>query len=89
LSFGRFLVKRFRQPAPSQEVILTAFQEEEWSSRIDDPLPPQFQQCAHQRLLDTIKNLNRNQRHRLIRFEGDGTGRGVRWKPMSLGSLNG
>jgi hypothetical protein len=89
LRFGNDLVKQFRQPAPNQEIVLAAFQEEEWSSRIDDPMPPQPQYCPQQRLLDTIKNLNRNQRHRLIRFEGDGTGRGIRWKPVSAESLNG
>jgi hypothetical protein len=89
LRFGNSLVKWFRQPAPNQEIVLTAFQEEEWSLRIDDPMPPQPLYCPQQRLLDTIKNLNRNQRLRLIRFEGDGTGRGIRWKPVSAESLNG
>lgn len=89
LRFGSYLVKQFRQPSPNQEIVLTAFQEEEWSSRIDDPTPPQPQYCPQQRLLDTIKNLNRNQRNRLIRFEGDGTGRGIRWKPVSAESSNG
>jgi hypothetical protein len=34
------VVKEFKLPAPNQETILTAFQEEGWPPRIDDPLPP-------------------------------------------------
>src|SRR5262249_18025344 len=38
LRFGACVVKRFRQPAPSQEAVLTAFAEEGWPPHIDDPL---------------------------------------------------
>lgn len=74
------LVKQFRLPSPNQETVLTALQEENWPVRIDDPLPPNKKLDAKQRLHDTIKNLNRHQKHRLIRFMGDGTGQGVRWE---------
>jgi hypothetical protein len=80
LFVGGLLVKRFKQPAASQETILTAFQEESWSSRIDDPLPPQAHRDAKRHLHDTINNLNRHQLRSIIRFLGDGTGEGVCWE---------
>ena len=36
-----------------------------------------------QRLRDTIKNLNRHQKHHLIQFSGVGSGEAVRWDPIS------
>jgi hypothetical protein len=80
LRVGTRLVKQFKLPSPNQERILMALEEETWPVRIDDPLPPSKKLDAKQRLHDTIKNLNRNQKHRLIRFMGDGTGQGVRWE---------
>jgi len=82
------LVKQFRLPSPNQEKLLTAFQEENWPVRIDDPLPPNKKLDTKQRLHDTIKNLNRHQKQRLIRFMGDGTGQGVRWE-VCQEALNG
>jgi hypothetical protein len=38
---GETIIKVFRQPAPAQETILSAFQEQRWRKRIDDPLPRQ------------------------------------------------
>jgi hypothetical protein len=80
LTVGPVLVKRFKWPAVNQETLLSAFQEEGWPPRIDDPLPPQPEQDSKRRLHDTIKSLNRNQRQRLLRFKGDGTGEGARWE---------
>ncbi|MCE9607384.1 MAG: hypothetical protein K8U03_21065 [Planctomycetia bacterium] len=73
------IVKQFKVPAPNQEMILSAFQEENWPVRIDDPLPPHPDQDSKRRLHDTIVSLNRNHKSRFIRFMGDGTGEGVRW----------
>ncbi|MCG8450929.1 MAG: hypothetical protein MI725_15285 [Pirellulales bacterium] len=73
------LVKRFRTPAPNQETVISAFEEESWPARIDDPLPPAAEQNCRRRLIDTIKCLNRSQVHSLLRFRGDGTGRGILW----------
>ena len=73
------LVKRFKLPAQNQEIILAAFEEEGWPARIDDPLPPRHTQNPKRRLQDTIKSLNRNQKNRLVRIMGDGTGQGIRW----------
>jgi len=49
LWFGDSVCKRYTRPAPSQEKILTSFQEEGWPNRIDDPLDPG-------KLADTIKD---------------------------------
>ena len=83
LTFEGEIVKRFKAPAPNQEALLAVFEEEDWPPRIDDPLTPQPEQDPKRRLLDTIKCLNRNQKSRLVRFLGDGTGQGVRWEPIS------
>ena len=79
LRLGLQVVKEFKLHSPNQTIILTAFQEENWPPRIDDPLPPS-EIDPKQRLHDTIKSLNRNQKTHLIRFRGDGTGQGVRWQ---------
>jgi hypothetical protein len=80
LRVGRVIVKEFKVPAANQEAILAAFQEENWVPRIDDPLAPQLNQDSKRRLHDTINSLNRNQKHSLIRFLGDGKGEGIRWE---------
>jgi hypothetical protein len=80
LRIGKIIVKQFKVPAANQETVLAAFQEEEWPPRIDDPLSPQAEQDPKRRLHDTINSLNRNQKHPLLRFLGDGSGQGVRWE---------
>jgi hypothetical protein len=82
LWFRERLVKRFLQPALNQESVLAEFQQHGWPSAIADPLTPAPGFDAPQRLHDTIKCLNQHQSHRLIRFRGDGSGRGVRWQPL-------
>jgi hypothetical protein len=67
-------------------MILEVFQEEHWPPRIDDPLPPKPGIEPQRRLHDTINSLNRNQRHRLIRFFADGLGKGVRWAGLTTES---
>jgi hypothetical protein len=80
LRVGPKVVKVFKLPSPMQEAILVAFEEEHWPPRIDDPLPGHPELLPKRRLHDTIKSLNRNQKHPLIRFMGDGTGEGIRWE---------
>ena len=74
------VVKRFRWRAFNQELVLSAFQEEHWPSRILDPLAPHHAQDAKRRLSDTIKCLNRGRENDLVQFHGDGTGQGVVWQ---------
>jgi hypothetical protein len=80
LRLNGILVKQFKWNAANQEMILAAFEEEDWTTHIDDPLPPEPEQDSKRRLSDTIKCLNRKQQHPLIHFRGDGTGEGVIWE---------
>jgi len=89
LRLGGILVKRFKWPAVNQETVLTAFEEEDWPPRIDDPLPPQADQDPKRRLSDTIKCLNRKQTNELLHFRGDGTGEGVVWELVGEAGSNG
>ena len=83
LYFGGKVVKRFRRPASSQQLILAAFQEDGWPYRIDDPLVPESgatKRHAKRRLRSAVQNMNRAQHGPvLIHFHLDGTGQGVRW----------
>jgi hypothetical protein len=86
LFFRDQVVKHYKVPAPNQELILTVFQEERWTYRIDDPLPTASLIDRKQRLHDAIGSLNRNQRQPLIRFHGDGSGEGICWEPCAAGT---
>ena len=83
LRVGELIIKEFKLPCPNQGTILMAFEEEGWPKRIDDPLPPRPELDSRTRLRYTIKSLNKKQKNRLIRFMGDGTGKGVRWQFLS------
>lgn len=74
------IIKSFRVPAPNQELILSALEQDGWPPQIDDPLPVTAFVNPKVRLHDAIKGLNRHQVHRLLRFEGNGNGRGVCWR---------
>lgn len=80
LSLGRQIVKRFTHPAPAQEMIFSAFEEEGWPAAIDDPLPAQFEQDPKRRLHYTVRNINRGQTPFRIRFFINGNGETVRWR---------
>ncbi len=80
LAWGAHVLKHFRLPSPNQELLLQAAEEQGWPERFDDPLPPQAGTNPKVRLHDTIKNLNKNQKPRLLRFKGDGTGQKVEWE---------
>jgi hypothetical protein len=82
LSGGR-VVKRFPRPAPFQELLLAAFEEDGWPDRIDDPLPRTGGRDPDERLHDTVRRLNGHQVNRLIAFVRDGTGEGVCWRPRA------
>ena len=80
LRLGDVVVKRFKVRAPNQERVLSAFEEEGWPACIDDPLPRSADLDPKRRLHETINSLNRSQKHRLIRFMGNGKGEGVAWE---------
>jgi hypothetical protein len=80
LSLHGRVVKRFRVPAPNQELILSAFEEEGWPDHIHDPLPVSGHIDPRTRLHDAINRLNGRQVHRLLRFSGNGNGDGIFWE---------
>jgi hypothetical protein len=84
LRMGKLVVKRFRQPAKNQELILAAFEEDSWPPRIDNPLSSNGDTDAVDRLHDAVKKLNR-QRKKLIHFRSDGRGLGVMWERTAPG----
>ena len=80
LCWGGVAVREFRQRAENQKLILATFQEFGLVAEIDDRLPGNSELDAKTRLHDTIKDLNRYMRPRLLHFAGDGTGQAVRWE---------
>jgi hypothetical protein len=74
------LLKQYRQPSPDQERILCVFEEEGWPYRIDDPLSLTPGRNPKRHLHQTIANLNRYHRRRIVHFHGDGTGQGICWR---------
>jgi hypothetical protein len=89
LRVGRQIVKQYRLPSPNQESVLSAFEEEGWPQRIDDPLRHKDEQDPKYRLKFTIHRLNDHQRRRLIRFSGDGTAEGVCWEHVVADDMAG
>jgi hypothetical protein len=80
LRLGDCLVKKFRRPADSQTTILAVFEEEAWPYRIDNPLPPTRHGNDMDRLQEALRRLNHHQHAKLLRFHGDGRGKGVTWE---------
>jgi hypothetical protein len=80
LSWGRHVLKSFRQPSPNQELLLCAAEEMAWPSWFDDPLPPVPRTSSKVRLHDAIKALNHHQVPYLVHFKGDGTGTRIGWE---------
>jgi hypothetical protein len=83
LRLGGHVVKRFRQPAACQELVLAAFEEEGWPPSILDPLPPWPGQDRKVRLRQCINNLNRWQKPPTLHFFGNGGGKSVCWELVS------
>ena len=79
-SWGRHLLKQFRQPSVNQELILSTAEELSWPDWFDDPLPGASGVNRKLRLHDTIKDLNRRQARPVVHFKGDGTGTRVGWE---------
>lgn len=79
LSVHGRVIKRLDIRAGNQLLVLSAFEEEDWASRIDDPLPA-YNGDPKARLRDTVYSLNGGQHPHLIHFFCDGTSQGIRWK---------
>ncbi len=80
LRVGAVVVKRFTQRSDAQELIVEAFQEQNWSRTIDDPLSGKVDQEPRERLRTAVANLNRRQRVCLLHFRVLGQGTGVEWE---------
>jgi hypothetical protein len=79
LSLGGRMVKQFHVPARNQELILSAFQQEDWPESIDDPLAGEIHIDPKTRLNDAIYRLNHKQLACLLRFHVNRHGSGVCW----------
>jgi hypothetical protein len=78
---GNYLIKKYTQPAKNQELVLQAFEEQNWPDRIDDPLPGVAGVNAKRRLRETVEALNDHHKTQgVLRFYMDGTGEGVTWE---------
>lgn len=80
LRVGPVVVKKFRRPAENQELVLAAFQELGWPLVIDDPLPQCREIRPRDRLIDTVKRLNRRQIHRRLLFHIQSKAQAVSWE---------
>jgi hypothetical protein len=76
------VIKVFRQPSETQEIVLAAFQEDGWINQIDDPLPRtngSGDDVAKARLRKTVEHLNRAQRLPILFFSVAGNTQNARW----------
>ena len=76
------VVKTFGQPAQAQRDLIAAFQANGWPRCLPNPLSCGAARSKKHRLQNTVKNLNRSLHKKTICFEMDGTGQGVRWRPV-------
>lgn len=76
-------MKRFRRPAKSQELLLRRFEDAGWPPRLENPFNGSSTVAAADRLKETVRRLNGGQLEARLRFERDGTGCGVLWRPRS------
>lgn len=72
LTWNNANVVAYARLAPNQAMILSAFEEEGWPTRIDDPLP-------RGQLRQTLKDLQKKFKDAPITFRADGTGEGILW----------
>lgn len=81
LKFGGEVIRRIGRANMALNLIrlLDVFEEDGWSSRVDDPLPGSPDAV---RLHKAIRSLNRGLTR--IKFHADGTGEGVRWEIASM-----
>jgi hypothetical protein len=80
---GSIEVLRLKQPAPLLRLILTTFQELNWSGRIDNPISPQpgkGYKANQNRLYQALHRLTTSQEPWLIHYFADGTGEGICWE---------
>jgi hypothetical protein len=74
-------IKRLRNDAARQRLVLKAFEDQGWPKCLPDPLPPTKGCNRKKRLHDTVWSLNSGLQGS-IRFHVYGTGCGFRWEPI-------
>lgn len=74
------LVKRLREDAGNQAVILSAFQESMWRRCIPNPLPNDAEVDRQEQFRDAVRRLNSSQGKRHIRFSRKNTVSTVHWE---------
>jgi hypothetical protein len=72
-------VKCFKEEAPCQEAVLSAFQAASWAACVEVLLPRDGGPDTKQRLRDAVRNLNRGVRP-CLHFRQEGCGSRVRWE---------
>jgi hypothetical protein len=75
LHYNGQVVRDIRRTAVKPIRLLEAFQEERWPRRIFNPLPPTAD------LREAVRTLNA--KLTLIKFECDGSGEGITWRPLN------
>lgn len=80
LRMDNCLAREFYRPAPLQETILAAFEEDGWPEWIDDPLPTKHGVDAKRRLHSTVHDLNAGLRAQLLHFYVNGGGQRIYWR---------
>jgi hypothetical protein len=76
------VIKTWDREATSQNAVLAAFEEEDWPDMILDPIWPDLEQDAKERLRETVKRLNKGLKPGTIRFFTTRLGTAVRWAPV-------
>src|SRR5262249_16035588 len=81
LCWRGLVVKQFRSPAPNQELILDALQDEGWPAPLHHPLPHSPNHEPPRRLRAPVERPSLDQRRRVLRLRAAGNGCGVCWEP--------
>jgi hypothetical protein len=75
---GQTVLLSVRRPASFQWLLLDAFQQRHWRQHVENPLVG-TRGYRHERLLQTVKDLNRRQKPRRLRFVVEADGQTVSW----------
>ena len=82
LRLGDEVVRKVKRTAVNVINVLNCFEEDNWENRIDSPFTDD--ESGKTTLRETVRTLNERQNVRKrIRFEADGSGRGLLWKLSS------
>src|SRR5205823_5419874 len=78
--WGVHRLKRFRQAATNQELVVKCAENEQWTEWFDSPLPLVSGTSRKRRAHNTVNDLNRRQRAGFVHFKMDGTGHRIGWE---------